>query len=114
MRKQNLILGCSVVGMAFLSGVSACTSSSGQTGAKDAGRPDSTASGGAGGARSGTGGASRNDAGCIVGDPNSTYVLIDDMEKTTHGPIEFDATGEVKQPAIFIFQVKDGKFELVK
>ncbi|HEX2986808.1 MAG TPA: branched-chain amino acid ABC transporter substrate-binding protein [Chloroflexota bacterium] len=31
-----------------------------------------------------------------------------------YGPIEFDATGEVKQPAIFVFQVKNGKFELVK
>ncbi|MGE5617719.1 MAG: branched-chain amino acid ABC transporter substrate-binding protein [Sphingomonadaceae bacterium] len=31
-----------------------------------------------------------------------------------YGPIEFDATGEVKEPAIFIFQVKDGKFDLVK
>ncbi|MHB0870303.1 MAG: branched-chain amino acid ABC transporter substrate-binding protein [Chloroflexota bacterium] len=31
-----------------------------------------------------------------------------------YGPIEFDATGEVKQPAIFVFQVKDGKFELLK
>lgn len=91
MRKQNLILGCSVVGMAFLSGMSACTSSSNQTGANGAGGTDSTASGGAGGSHSGTGGASRNDAGCIVGDPNSTYVLIDDMEKTTHGPLEFDA-----------------------
>ncbi len=96
MRTQNFILGCSVVGMAFLSGVSACTSSSSQT--NGAGGADSTASGGAGGARSGTGGArsgtggaSRNDAGCIVGDPNSTYVLIDDMETTTHGPLEFDA-----------------------
>lgn len=31
-----------------------------------------------------------------------------------YGPIEFDATGEVKTPAIFLFQVKDGKFELMK
>ena len=98
MRKQIFFLGCSVVGMAFLSGLSACTSSS-QPGANGAGGADSTASGGAGGSRngtggslSGTGGASRDDAGCIVGDPNSTYVLIDDMETTTHGPIEL-ATG---------------------
>ena len=26
----------------------------------------------------------------MIGDPNATYVLIDDMETTTHGPIEFD------------------------
>jgi hypothetical protein len=25
----------------------------------------------------------------MIGDPNATYVLIDDMETTTHGPIEF-------------------------
>ena len=92
MRKQNLILGCSAVGMAFLSGVSACSTSSSQT--NDAGTALGGAGGshsGTGGSKSGTGGTSRNDAGCIVGDPNSTYVLIDDMETTTHGPIEFDA-----------------------
>jgi hypothetical protein len=98
MHKQIPCLGLLVVGTAFLTGLSACTSSSGQTGAKGAGGSDSTASGGAGGARSGTGGArsgtggaSRDDAGCVEGDPNSTYVLIDDMETTTHGPLEFDA-----------------------
>lgn len=31
-----------------------------------------------------------------------------------YGPIEFDSTGEVKTPAMFLFQVKDGKFELLK
>ena len=41
MRRQIFFLGCSVVVMAFLSGLSACTSSSGQTGAKGAGRRDS-------------------------------------------------------------------------
>jgi len=96
MRKRNFILGCSVVGVALLSGVSACTSSSGHTGTNGAGGADSTATGGAGGSHSGTGGshtggALRNDAGCVVGAPNSTYVLIDDMETTTHGPLEFDA-----------------------
>ena len=96
MHKQNFILGCSVVGVALLSGVSACTSSSGHTGTNGAGGADSTATGGAGGSHSGTGGshtggALRDDAGCVVGAPNSTYVLIDDMEKTTHGPLEFDA-----------------------
>ncbi|HJX54554.1 MAG TPA: hypothetical protein VJ801_17440 [Polyangia bacterium] len=72
MRKQIFCSGCSVVGMAFLSGLAACASSPGQAGAKDS----ST--------------ASLTDAGCMNGDPNATYVLIDDMETTTHGPIEFD------------------------
>jgi hypothetical protein len=81
MRKQISCSGCSVAGMAFLSGLAACASSPGQadiTGAKDSGRPDTT--------------APLTDAGCKNGDPNKTYVLIDDMETTTHGPIEF-ATG---------------------
>ena len=76
MRKQISCSGCSVVGMAFLSGLAACASSPGQVGAKDSGRPDST--------------ASLTDAGCMKGAPDDTYVLIDDMETTTHGPIEFD------------------------
>src|SRR5512135_815518 len=94
MRKRNFILGCSVVGMAFLSGLSACSGSKSQTGA-NGGQSALTETGGtgnAGGARS-TGGtpALLDDAGCVVGAPNSTYVLIDDMETTSHGPIEFDA-----------------------
>ena len=36
------------------------------------------------------GSTSLTDAGCKNGDPNGTYVLIDDMETTTHGPIEFE------------------------
>lgn len=53
-------------------------------------------------------GANSTDREAIV---KATHALkIDGL----YGPIEFDATGEVKQPAIFIFQVKDGKFELVK
>jgi hypothetical protein len=72
MRKQIFGLDCSVVGMAFLSGLAACASSPGQAGAKDS----ST--------------ASPRDAGCMIGDPNATCVLIDDMETTTHGPIELD------------------------
>ena len=74
MRKQIFCSGCSVVGMAFLSGLAACASSPGQAGAKDSSTP------------------SLSDAGCMIGDPNATYVLIDDMETTTHGPIEL-ATG---------------------
>jgi hypothetical protein len=74
MRKQISCSGCSVVGMAFLSGLAACASSPGQAGAKDSSTTSLT------------------DAGCMNGDPNKTYVLIDDMETTTHGPIEL-ATG---------------------
>jgi hypothetical protein len=71
MRKQIFYSGCSVVGMAFLSGLAACASSPGQADAMDSGGP-----------------ASLTDAGCMIGDPDHTYVLIDDMETTTHGPIE--------------------------
>jgi hypothetical protein len=74
MRKQISCSGCLVVGMAFLSGLAACASSPGQAGAKDSSP------------------ATLTDAGCMNGDPNATYVLIDDMETTTHGPIEL-ATG---------------------
>ncbi len=75
MRKQLLCLGCSLVGMAFLSGLAACSSNKSHT---DGGQPDSK--------------TSPTDAGqgCNAGVPNPTYVLIDDMETTTHGPIEFD------------------------
>ena len=72
MRKQIFCSGCWVVGLAFLSGLAACASSP----SEDSGRPDAT--------------ASLTDAGCMNGDPNATYLLIDDMETTTHGPIEFD------------------------
>ena len=60
--------------MAFLSGLAACASSPGQTGVQDSGRST----------------APLTDAGCMSGDPNVTHVLIDDMETTTHGPIELD------------------------
>jgi hypothetical protein len=73
MRKQIFFSGRSLVGMAFLSGLAACASSPGQAGGKDSSTP------------------LLSDAGCIVGDQNATYVLIDDMETTTHGPIELAA-----------------------
>jgi hypothetical protein len=69
MRKQLTGSGCSLVGMAFLSGLAACSNNKSHAG--DGGQPDST--------------------GCTAGAPNSTYVLIDDMETTTHGPIDIDA-----------------------
>jgi len=80
MRKQLISSGCSLVGMAFfVSGLAACSKNTSQGGAlaTDSGHPDSK--------------ASPTDAGCNTGDPNVTYVLIDDMETTTHGPIELGA-----------------------
>jgi hypothetical protein len=78
MRKQLLCSGCSLVGMVFISGLAACSSNTSHGGglAMDGGHPDSK--------------TSPTDAGCNTGDPGSTYVLIDDMETTTHGPIELD------------------------
>jgi hypothetical protein len=95
MRKQILCSGCWVVGIAFLFGLSACTSSSSPKGASGG----STSVGGAAGAggdegvggAGGTGGAgtTQADASCEPSDPDPSYVLIDDMETTTHGPIQF-------------------------
>ena len=78
MRKQLLCSGCSLVGMAFLAGLGACSSNTSHTDAlaHDSGRPDSTPAA---------------DGGCNPGAPSSTYVLIDDMETTDHGPIELTA-----------------------
>jgi hypothetical protein len=79
MRNQLLCSGCSLVGMAFLSGLAACSNNTSHAGAlADGGRPDSTTS------------LADAEQGCKSGAPNSTYVLIDDMETTTHGPIEFE------------------------
>jgi hypothetical protein len=82
MRKQLLCSGCSLVGMAFLSGLAACSSSAGHADAgapgKDGGRKDS--------GRDST--TPLPDAGCTAGAASSSYVLIDDMETTTHGPIQ--------------------------
>jgi len=76
MRKPLICSGCSLVGMAFLAGLAACSDNKSHPGY--GGRPDSTTS------------PSDTGQGC-AGDPNSTYVLIDDMETTTHGPIDLDA-----------------------
>jgi len=62
MRRQLLGSGCSLVGMALLAGLAACSSHNQQPGPG---------------------------AGCEAGAPDPSYVLIDDMETTTHGPIEF-------------------------
>ena len=78
MRKQLLCSGCSLAGMAFLSGLAACSSNANQT---DAGHPQPDTSN------------PPPDAGpCVAGASDPSYVLIDDMETTTHGPIQF-ATG---------------------
>jgi hypothetical protein len=80
MRKQLLSSGCSLVGVAFLCGLAACSSKTGQTGATGG----TTGKGGAGGSTATT----LPDAGCSAGAAGSSYVLIDDMETTSHGPIE--------------------------
>jgi len=78
MRKQLLCSGGSLVGMAFLSGLAAC--SSGNASHKDAGNPPVDT------------GHPVTDAApsCEAGASDPAYVLIDDMETTTHGPILFD------------------------
>jgi len=91
MRKQLLCSGCSIFGMVLLAGLGACSSSPGQAGGKGGGPAGTSGKGGSGG---GSGGSTTSlpDAGCNTGGPISSYVLIDDMETTTHGPIEL-ATG---------------------
>jgi hypothetical protein len=81
MRKQLLCSGSSIVGMAFLTGLAACSSNPSQTG----GQAGASGKGG-----SGSGGSTTPppDAGCTAGSASSNYVLIDDMETTSHGPIE--------------------------
>jgi hypothetical protein len=71
MRRRLLCSGCSLVGIAFLTGLAACSSKGSQG---DGGNPHDAA------------------PACEAGPSSSGYVLIDDMETTTHGPIPF-ATG---------------------
>jgi hypothetical protein len=82
MRKQLLSSVSSTFGLAFLTGLAACSSSPGQTG----GHGGTSGKGGSGG---GSGGSKTPpaDAGCTTGGAGSNYVLIDDMETTNHGPI---------------------------
>ncbi len=68
MRKQLLCSGCSLVGMAFLFGLAACSNNAKHPAAVDSG-------------------TSPTDRGCKAGSLSETYVLIDDMEATDHGPI---------------------------
>ena len=62
MRKQLFCSSCWLVGVALLGELTACSSS----------KP----------------GTSPTDSGCAPDALNGTYVLIDDMETTTHGPIQ--------------------------
>jgi len=77
MRKQLLYSGCSLVGLAFVAGLVTCSSSNNTNpdAGKDTGNPLPDAA-----------------PPCEAGAPDPSYVLIDDMETTTHGPIQF-ATG---------------------
>ena len=70
-------------GVALLAGLGACSSSPGQGG----GQAGASGNGGRGG---GTGGSMTPlpDAGCDTDSASSSYVLIDDMETTNHGPIQ--------------------------
>jgi hypothetical protein len=78
MRKQLTCSGCSILGLAVLAGLAACSSNASHPGTpgKDGGHPDAT--------------TPMTDAGCKPAASSSTYVLIDDMETTTHGPIQLD------------------------
>jgi hypothetical protein len=79
-----------MVGMAFLVGLGACSSKTGETGSTGGASGGGSGKGGSGsGGTNGTGGKISLDAGCNAGSSSSNYVLIDDMETTTHGPIEF-------------------------
>ncbi len=71
---MHMCSGRSLVSMAFLSGLAACSSNGSKAGPPaDGGRSDA-----------------KTDGGCKVGASGSTYVLIDDMETTTHGPIQLE------------------------
>lgn len=80
------VLGCSVV---------ACSSDNGPggTGAGGGAGQDSSTAGTGGGGTNGAGGSSNSSDSSTpsdgMGGPTYTYTLIDDMETTTHGPIEF-------------------------
>src|SRR5215831_6405031 len=84
MRKQLLCSGCSLVGMAFLTGLAACSSNASHA---DAGNPHPDT----GNPLPDTGLPVTDAApSCEAGAPDPNYVLIDDMETTTHGPILLD------------------------
>ena len=76
MCRQILRLGCSLVSVAFLSGLAACSGSNKSH--TDGGQLDSKNP------------PPDTGPGC-AGDPKATYVLVEDMETTDHGPIDLDA-----------------------
>jgi hypothetical protein len=97
MRKQLIGSGGWMFGaMALLAGLAACSSNSGKSGGTGGttGNGGSTGKGGTtgNGGTTGKGGSGSStplpDAGCGMDASSSSYVLIDDMETTTHGPIE--------------------------
>jgi hypothetical protein len=69
-------------GMAFLTGLAACSSNAAKPGGTGGSAGGMTGKGGSGGS------TTLPDAGCSAGAASSSYVLIDDMETTTHGPIQ--------------------------
>lgn len=81
MRKQLLCSGCSILGVALLAGLGACSSNMGKPG----GQGGASGKGGGGGSTT-----TLPDAGCTAGVASSSYVLIDDMETTNHGPIQLE------------------------
>jgi len=104
MSKKLFCSACSLVGAVSLFGLAGCSddSSGGGSTTKDGGN-QADSSGDSGGPNrdggSNVDGGSGRDGAPTPGDsgpsdeasPNWTYVLIDDMETTTHGPIELDA-----------------------
>jgi len=112
MRKQVLCSSYSLAGMFVLFGLVACAKSPPQTGtggmqgSLGSGGKSSSGGSGSGGSSSGSGGSpadagaqdkagdqaasdgSPADAGCQASASTATNVLIDDMETTTHGPIQ--------------------------
>jgi hypothetical protein len=85
-------------GILAFGGVGACFTGNGSVpGPSDAGHPSNGAGDGNAGSSNGDSGSTRGpeagaskDAGSIL-TGNWTYVLVDDMETTTHGPLELDA-----------------------
>jgi len=112
MRKQLLSSGHSLAGVLLLSGLVACAKSPQQVGTggiqggQGSGGKSSSGGSGSGGSSSGSGGSPADagpmdkagdqansdgapaDAGCQASASTGTTVLIDDMETTTHGPIQ--------------------------
>ena len=113
MRRQRLVSGYSLAGtVLLLVGLVACAKSPAQVGTGGTHGSQSGSGGaspGSGGSSPGSGGSGSGgspahadaggdladaadasiDATCQPGDSSASYVLIDDMETTSHGPIEF-------------------------